>query len=150
MSATNNRVEAFSGREYNPSSLGDTESLDAALKADPLSSGRESRWCESRVRRSGDGPMSSRGIHDPAPQSLSNRWADPWEKPREGWQSRERPRQRSGLTNAEAQFSVVTREGDDRERKRESVANGDGRSADPAGKALRRMKARRASASTPA
>jgi len=48
--------------------------------------------------------------------------------------------------HAEAQFTVMTREGDDREQARVSGANGDGRSADPAGKALRRRKARRATA----
>jgi hypothetical protein len=39
---------------------------DAALKADPQSSGREHSPCEEGSRRSGDGPTSPRGKHDPA------------------------------------------------------------------------------------
>jgi hypothetical protein len=42
------------------------EALDAALKADPLSPGRELQPCEEGSRRSGDGPASPRGKHDPA------------------------------------------------------------------------------------
>jgi hypothetical protein len=42
------------------------EAPDAALKADPQSSGREHSPCEEGSRRSGDGPTSPRGKHDPA------------------------------------------------------------------------------------
>jgi len=73
----------------------------------------------------------------------TKRWAGPWEKPRKGWQSRERQRHCRVWKNAE----VPSWSGPERERgrsKHESGARGDGLAADCAGKALGRLKTKRA------